>query len=133
MTLPAAVPRPVRTAALLFAVYGVLVLVNALVLQMSGDWADAGEFPGALLRLAGCFAIAYGLTRGMRWAWWMGVVFAGFWTLMGAGALLVIARLSAWGTLPMPGVSAAFLVASLLVVGPAFALLMQPASRDAFR
>lgn len=133
MTIPAAVPKPVRTAALLFAVYGVMVLVNALILQTAGGWSDAGEFPRALLRLAGCFAIAWGLARGLRWAWWMGVIFAGFWSLMGAGALLVIARLSAWGTLPMPGVSAVFLIASLLVVGLAFALLMQPASRDAFR
>ncbi|HEX6042334.1 hypothetical protein [Longimicrobium sp.] len=133
MPSPSAIPRSVRTAAMLFALYGVMVLANALVLQTAGGWADAGEFPRALLRLFGCGAIAYGLMRGVRWAWWVGVVFAGFWSVMGAGALLVIARMGAWDTLPMPGFSAAFLVCSVLVVGAAFALLLQPASRDAFR
>lgn len=129
----APVPRPVRAAALLTALYGVMVLANALVLQTAGGWAAAGEFPRALVRLAGCGLIAYGLMRGLRWAWWVGVVFGGFWALMGAGALLVLGRMGAWHTLPLPGFSAAFLVASVLVIGAALALLLQPASRDAFR
>ncbi|HST61459.1 MAG TPA: hypothetical protein VLK84_22325 [Longimicrobium sp.] len=127
-----AVPRPVRIAALLFIVYGVMVLGNALVLQTAGGWADAGEFPRALLRLAGCAVIAWGLLRGDRWAWWMGVIFAGLWAALGGVALLVIARLGAWEKMPLGGFSAPFLVLSLLMTGAALALLLQPASRDAF-
>ena len=127
-----AVPRPVRIAALLFVVYVVMVLGNALVLQSAGGWADAREFPRALLRLAGCAVIAWGLLRGHRWGWWMGVIFAGLWAALGGVALLVIARLGAWDKLPLSGFSALFLVLSLLITGAALALLLQPASRDAF-
>lgn len=133
MPISTVVPRPVRIAALLFVVYGVMVVGNALILQTAGGWAEAREFPRALLRLAGCAVIAWGLLRGDRWAWWMGMIFAGFWSVLGAGALLVIARVGAWDQLPMPGFSGPFLVAALLVTGAALALLLQPASRDAFK
>ncbi len=131
MPISTTIPRPVRIAALLFIVYGVLVLGNALVLQAAGGWADAREFPRALLRLAGCAVIAWGLLRGERWAWWMGVIFAGLWASLGGVALLVIARMGAWDRLPLSGFSAPFLVLSLLITGAALALLLQPASRDA--
>jgi hypothetical protein len=132
MPNPTAVSRPVRIAALLFVVYGVMVLVNALVLQTAGGWADAREFPRALLRLAGCAVIAWGLLRGDRWAWWTGVIFAGLWAALGGVALLLVARMGAWDNLPLSGFSAPFLVLSLLITGAALALLLQPASRDAF-
>ncbi|HYW12754.1 MAG TPA: hypothetical protein VE871_12390 [Longimicrobium sp.] len=133
MPISTTIPRSVRIAALLFIVYGVMVLGNALVLQTAGGWAEAREFPRALLRLAGCAVIAWGLLRGDRWAWWMGMIFAGFWAALGGVALLVIARMGAWDELPLPGFSAAFLAASLLVTSAALALLLQPASREAFR
>jgi hypothetical protein len=133
MPVSTVVPRPVRIAALLFVVYGVMVVGNALLLQTAGGWAQAREFPRALLRLAGCAVIAWGLLRGVRWAWWTGVIFAGFWAVLGGGALLVIARVGAWDQLPMPGFSGPFLVAAMLVTAAALALLLQPASRDAFR
>lgn len=135
MPISTTIPRSVRIAALLFIVYGVMVLGNALVLQTAGGWAEAREFPRALLRLAGCSVIAWGLLRGDRWAWWMGVVFAGFWAALGGVALLVIARMGAWDQLPLPGFSAPFLVAALLVTGAALASFSNPraATRSADR
>jgi hypothetical protein len=126
-------PRQVRTAALLLVAYGVMVVAHALILQQAGGWAEAREFPRALLRLFGCGLIAFGLMRGLRWAWWVGVIAAGFWSLMGGGALLIFARTGAWDQLPMPAVTGPVLFVGVLLVAGALALLLQPGSRDAFR
>lgn len=124
------VPRPVRTAALLFALYGVLVVGNAFVLQSSGEWAEAREFPRALLRLAGCAAVAYGLMKMQRWAWWAAVVLGSLWAVMSGVALLLLAQA---GLERVPGSTPLFLVVVVVVMGAAVALLRQPASRAAFR
>lgn len=125
-------PKPVRIAALLFAVYGAMVIANAFVLQSSAEWSGANEFPRALLRLAGCGLIAYALLHRLRWGWWIAVVLGGLWALMGAAAVLMITRAGAWERMG-PASTPVFLVGMIAILGAAVALLLQPASRDAFR
>lgn len=131
-TPPAGVPRSVRIAALLFALYGVLVVVNAFVLQNTAGWAETRDFPRALLRLAGCGLIAYGLMQGRRWAWWAALILGGLWAVTGAVAMLMLASSGSLDQMPAPS-TPAFIVLFTLMLGTAVALLLQPASRDAFR
>ena len=124
------VPRAVRIAALLFALYGLMVVGNAFVLQSSAEWANAREFPRALLRLAGCAAVAYGLMRGQRWEWWIASVLGTLWVVTSAIALLLLGDA---GLDQVPPSTPVFLVVVVAVMGTAVALLQQPASRAAFR
>ena len=124
-------PKPVRIAALLFVVYGVMVIANGLVQQSSPEWSRVHALPRLLLRAASCGLIAYALMQRLRWGLWGGVVFGGFWAMAGAGLVLRIARAGAWErmgpTMPL------FLAGTAVVLGAAVVLLLQPASRDAFR
>ncbi|HYR09913.1 MAG TPA: hypothetical protein VEQ60_19220 [Longimicrobium sp.] len=124
-------PKPVRVAALLFVVYGVMVIANGLMQQSSPEWSRVHSFPRLLLRVASCGLIAYGLMQRLRWGWWGGVVFGGFWAMGGAAVVLMIARAGTWErmgpTMPL------FLAGTAVVLGAAVVLLLQPASRDAFR
>jgi hypothetical protein len=126
------VPRSVRIAALLFVAYGVMVLVNALLLQSTAGWENARDFPRALVRLAGCGVIAYALLQRLRWGWWVAVVLGGLWAVTGAAAVLMLTRAGAWDQ-AAPGSTPVFLVGMAVILGAAVALLLQRASRDAFR
>ncbi|HEX2211730.1 MAG TPA: hypothetical protein VHG93_28845 [Longimicrobium sp.] len=127
-----ALPQPVRLAALLVVAYGVMVVANALVLQSSAGWQGANEFPRALLRLAGCGLIAYGLMQARSWAWWVAVVLGALWALMGAAAVVMLSAADAWERTGS-GAAPVFMVGMVLILGAAVGLLLRPASREAFR
>ena len=124
-------PKPVRIAALLFVVYGVMVIANGLVQQSSPEFARVHAFPRLLLRVASCGLIAYALMKRLRWGWWFAVVFGGVWAVTGAAIVLVAVRAGTWERLglAMP----LFLAGTAVVLGAAVVLLLQRASRDAFR
>jgi hypothetical protein len=124
-------PKPVRIAALLFVVYGVMVIANGLVQQSSPQWSRVHELPRLLLRVVTCGVIAYALMKRLRWGWWFGVAFGGAWALIGAVIVLMAARAGAWER--MGSTMILFLAGTAVVLGAAVALLLQPASRNAFR
>jgi hypothetical protein len=111
--------------------YGVAVVLNAIMMQSETGWIAARDFPRALLRLFGTGLIAWGLWRRARWAWWLGLALAAFWLTAGALAILVFERGDVhW--LPPSGFQI-FLVISLLCLGGSLALLLSPSARQVFR
>jgi hypothetical protein len=129
--MPAKLPTSVRVAAGCFLAYGVVVLLNAVILQQAGNWQAAGDFPRAVLRLLGTCVIAWGLLRRAHWAWWLGVLLGLFWVIAGLSFLVLIGGRGPGGGLV--GVQAPMLVLvamPLLVAG--VGLLLLPGSRRAF-
>jgi hypothetical protein len=124
-------PSSVKLAAGLFVAYGVAVVLNATAIQGTSGWVGAGDFPRALIRLFGTGLIGWGLLRRARWAWWIGLVFAAFWLVADALAVLVIERGDVYWL--RPGGLQIFLVVSLLCLGLAVALLLSPSVRAVFR
>lgn len=120
-------PKSVRLAALLLVAYG----VGVVVMQSSAGWEASRDFPRALLRLAGCGVIASGLMQARRWAWWATVVLGAFWAVMGVAAVAMLSAASAWDRMGTGTLVLLLGRAGLLAV--AVALLLQPASREAFR
>jgi hypothetical protein len=126
-----ALPNSVKLAAALFLVYGVVVVLNATVMQSADTWIAARGLPRALMRLLGTGLIAWGLLHRARWAWWLGLGLAAFWLATGALAVLVLEHGDVYW-LPPSGFQI-FLVVSLLCLGLAFALLLSPSARTVFR
>ena len=124
-------PTSVKLAAALFLLYGAAVLLNALLLQRASGWAGAMDFPRAVFRLLGTGLVAWGLLRRERWAWWLGVLLAGFWLAMGVLAVGVLER-GDFYWLPPSGFQL-FLAVSLLSLFLAIALLLSPSARRVFR
>jgi hypothetical protein len=120
-------PNSVRLAALLLVAYGVFVVV----MQSSAGWEASRDFPRALLRLAGCGVIASGLMQARRWAWWATVVLGAFWAVTGVAAVALVSAAGAWDRMgaSMP----VLLLGRVGLLAVAVALLLQPASREAFR
>jgi peptidoglycan/LPS O-acetylase OafA/YrhL len=125
-----ALPNSVKLAAALFVVYGVVVVLNATVMQSADAWVAARGLPRALLRLLGTGLVAWGLLHRARWAWWLGLVLAAFWLAAGALAVLVLEHGDVY-RLPPSGFQV-LLVVSLLCLGLALALLLSPSARTAF-
>jgi hypothetical protein len=75
--------------------------------------------------------VAWGLLRRERWAWWLGVILAGFWLAMGVLAVGVLER-GDFYWLPPSGFQL-FLAVSLLSLFLALALLLSPSARRVFR
>ena len=123
-------PPAVRAAAIVFAVYGTFVLVHATVWQVLGDWAEAGQYPRALIRFAGMGLVAWGLRTAQRWAWWLGVLLGGWFLVAGLGLLLVAVRLGA-GTLPLPLLALAGAAVAFVLLATGVGLLLLPSSRAA--
>lgn len=124
------VPRNVSAAAVMFVVYGLAVLLNAIRAQEELGWSDAGDFGRAVLRLAGCALVAWGLLRGERWAWWLGLALALLWLLAAGVTMAVIER----GDLHwlQPSSAQLFLAVGMLSLGLAVALLLTPSARSRF-
>lgn len=126
-----AMPAAVLGAAAAFALYGLFVLANATYWQSVGDWAGSGDYPRAIVRCVGMLATAWGLWRGLRWAWWIAVGLGSAFVVSWLVALLLVSRLSGDApALPVPAVPTA-VAAALVAVG--VVLLLLPASRAAFR
>jgi hypothetical protein len=126
------VPKPIRVAAVLFALYGLYVAANATAWQALGSWAEAADYPRALLRVFAALLIAWGLWRGLRWAWWLGIGLAGFWVVLGLGAFgasLLIGN----GDRPLPTALLISVVPGAVLLVAAVVSLLLSQSRAAFR
>lgn len=128
-------PKSVRLAALLIVAYGVLMVLSAVVTKSGWGWEDAGSVPRALRRLAGCGLVAYGLLKARRWAWWAAVVMGALWAVFWAGmAVAAVAMVWPAGVWDRVGISTPVLVPVMAgLLAAAVALLLQRASREAFR
>lgn len=124
------VPPRARTAAGLLLAYAALVLLNALVWQLGATESRPIEFFRAAVRVLAVVMIAVGLLRGARWAWMLGVVFAGFWLLMG---VLSAAALFAGSGRGVSLYTATLLVAAVAVLAAGWILLLTREVRDAYR
>jgi len=124
------VPASVRLAAGLLVLNGVLMLLNAVVMQGGLDWADARDLPRSLLRLLAAAIIGWGLLRAERWAWWVGVVLAGFWLITGLLTVVVVQKNDLhWLS---PSGFQLLLVASFFCLALAALLLLAPRARATF-
>ncbi|HET7874991.1 MAG TPA: hypothetical protein VFN71_05650, partial [Methylomirabilota bacterium] len=85
-------PAGVVAAAGFFLIYGIAVVVNAATTQGWTGWIEAGSVPRAVLRLAGAGLVAWGLLRGVAWAWWVGLALAILWLASGMVPLVVMER-----------------------------------------
>lgn len=126
-------PMTVKAAAALLLIYGLWVVWRATVLQQAGDWADAGDYPRAWVRLAGMALIAVGLLRRRRWAWWLGVLLPALFVV--TGLALVVIALSFAGRDGLVGFAGDMtdVVVAVPVVLTSVTLLLLPRSRAAFR
>lgn len=127
-------PATVRWAVLALVAYGLVVLMNATVLQALNDWEGVAEYPRALVRAFGVALVAWGLLRRARWAWWLGVGLGLFWVLSSGFALAMFLRIrtpEAEALLPSGFYVTLGLTIALLML--AVVLLFLPTSRAAFR
>lgn len=125
------VPANISATAAMFAIYGAAVLLNAIRAQGELGWSDAGDYGRAILRLAGCALVAWGLLRGERWSWWLGLALAVVWLITGALTMVVLDRGDVHWL--RPSGSQLFLAVGLLSLGVAVALLLTPSARTLLR
>jgi peptidoglycan/LPS O-acetylase OafA/YrhL len=125
------VPPSISAAAAMFAIYAAAVLLNAIRAHGELGWSDAGDYGRAILRLAGCALVAWGLLRGERWSWWLGLALAVVWLITGALTMVVVDRGDVHWL--RPSGSQLFLAVGLLSLGVAVALLLTPSARSLLR
>lgn len=129
---PAGTPSTLKAAAALLAFYGLGVLANAIVGQVSTGWVDAANFPRGVVRTAGCLVLAWGLLKTKRWAWWISVLLIGLWTILGVGGAALLIFLFATSdeiAVELPR----FLGFAILLLALVEILLLLPSTRRAFR
>jgi len=124
-------PGGVKAAAALFAAYGLGTFVNASVVLRDAGLTSPRAWIRAVVHLAGAGLVAWGLLRGGRWAWGLGLVLGILWLATGAMTTLVVQRGDLYW-LP-PSRFQLLLAASLVCLGVAVALLLTPAVRATFR
>jgi hypothetical protein len=111
--------------------YGVAALLNAWTMQDQAGWGEPWALGRALLRLLVSGLIAWGLLRGMGWAWWLGLLWSVFGLVVGALAMLVIEESDVHWLPPSRG--QLLLGITLVSLGGAIALLLSSSARAAFR
>jgi hypothetical protein len=124
-------PGGVKLAAALFALYGVSAFVNAAVVLRGGGWGSPRGWVPVLIQVIGAGIVAWGLLRGRRWAWWLGLAMGVFWLAAGALTTLVVQRDDLYW-LPPSGFQLV-LAGSLVCLGAAVAMLLTPGVRAVFR
>jgi hypothetical protein len=121
--------RSLRIAAVLFVLYSVATLVN---LAFYVSWSGVADpVPRAVIRVVLLTLIAAGLWRRQRWAWWLGVLGAG-WLVIGGVITIVSGRL---GTLaerrPYPTVDYTYFIIGFAAALGGLLLLLAPSGRAA--
>jgi hypothetical protein len=120
-----------RAAAMLFLVYATALLANA---SLYTSWSgDRSEWPRLLIRLVGLGAVAWGLWRRERWAWWLGVLLGGAFAAFGIVGLWAAHSTGLLDARPYPAADYAFFVVSIVALLSAVVLLLLPRSRAAAR
>jgi hypothetical protein len=119
-----------KLAALCFVLFAVAVLLNEAT-QSAAGWLAGREIVFAGFRVVAAGAVAWGLFRGARWAWVLGLVLGSLWLV--AGLLTVIVRERNDLEWLQPSGFQVFLFASLASLGLAIALLLSPSARQALR
>lgn len=123
--------NPLRTAAVLLALYGAAVLGNAV---FYASWSgDSSELVRAVIRAAGMAVIALALLQGWRWAWWAGVVVAGAFGVFGVVGLLAARASGFFAARPYPAADYAFFGISIAALLGAFGVLVSRKGRSALR
>ena len=116
-------PAPRRAAAVLVALYGLVLLANAVInaqwLGVPGDWPRLGG------RLFAVGVMVYGLWSSLPWARWATFAFSLVFGLGGLIALWAISQVRVLDGRPYPVLDVAvFAVTSLLLLAAATILLM---------
>lgn len=125
-----AIPLSLKAAALCFVLFAVAVLLNSAT-QSAAGWMVTRQIARSGFRVVGAGAVAWGLLRGARWAWVLGLVLGSFWLVTGLLTVLVLERRDLeW---LRPSGFQVFLFASLATLGLAVALLLSASARQAFR
>lgn len=125
-------PTNVKLAAGFLVAYGVTIVIQALIGQALTDLDDPLGAIRAFGRAALSAFVAWALTRGQRWAWWVAVIAATVFGLAGALGLVTIAALGSSAP-PLPARAYFFIGLSVLELGAVAALLLTPTARKAFR
>jgi hypothetical protein len=96
-------PRSAHIASALLAVFGVMLLLQALWASVGPRWFPSAQFladlhtttalQGLLVSAFGFFSLAWGLLRKYRWAW----LAAAVWTLAWAGLLSAVVFIFIFG------------------------------------
>jgi hypothetical protein len=119
-----------KLAALCFVLFAVAVLLNGAT-QSAAGWLAPRQIVRAGVRVVGAGAVAWGLFRGVRWAWVLGLVLGSFWLVAGLLTVIVLERNDLeWLA---PSGFQVFLFASLAALGLAIALLLSSSARQAVR
>jgi len=123
-------PLSLKLAGLCFVLFAIAVLLNSAT-QSAAGWMVTRQIARAGVRVVGAGAVAWGLFRGARWAWVLGLVLGSFWLVTGLLTVIVLERHDLeW---LRPSSFQVFLFASLASLGLAVALLLSPSARQAFR
>jgi hypothetical protein len=100
-------------------------------MQAQAGWGEPWALGRALLRLLISGFIAWGLLRGMRWAWWLGLLWSVFGLIVGALAVLVVEAGDVHWLPPSRG--QLLLGVMLLSLGGVIALLLSSSARAGYR
>lgn len=120
-----------RAAAVLFLVYAAALIANAaLYTWWSGD---RSEWPRLFIRLLGLGAVAWGLWRRERWAWWLGVLVGSAFAAFGVVGLWAAHTSGYFASRPFPAADYGFFGVGIAAVAGAVVLLLLPRSRAAMR
>lgn len=117
----------VKTVAVLTAILPLLALIGESPAPRPDNTAN-------LVIVVAVLILSFGLWRRRRWAWWLGVAFAGLWLLALAGAATMISRLAGYVEILDLTDYYAFLALQAVLTVALTSLLLAPATRrDFFR
>jgi len=123
-------PLSLKLAGLCFVLFAIAVLLNN-AMQSAAGWMVTRQIARSGVRVVGAGAVAWGLLRGARWAWVLGLALGSFWLVTGLLTVIVLERHDLeW---LRPSGFQVFLFASLASLGLAVALLLSASARQALR
>jgi len=130
-TSVATLPRAVKIAAWILAGHGAAILLYAVLLQR--HFNSQPDFSGAASRFLSMGLVAWALLNRTPWAWWAGVVLAGFLLILCLLAVIAVVALAEGERETLPPGYALFFALSAVAFATVVALLLAPSSRAAFR
>jgi len=110
----------------------VLTATLPLLALIAEPPAPRSDNAATVATLVAALILAFGLWRRRRWAWWLGVAFAGFWLLALAGTAIIASRLTGYAEPSDIQAYYALLALQAVVALVLASLLLAPATRRDF-
>jgi len=125
------IPKDIKYGSVLLICYVLLLIINAMFyIWWSGQFDETGAYIQLIARCIIFIAAARGLLLKEKWAWWLGVIFSGIFSIIGFMGIVILQAYGMGYERPYIHIDLGILYGLLLTLVLVFFILLKSTTRN---